>query len=297
MGFRVNTEFIGYTVKYMTMNKIIVAFDGSYYSRSALNYALQLGKIDKSVIEGVFLEDLTAYHQFSPVFDAPYMVGLAEDVIEELKTENAQNITSNIEQFEEECQKVDMPYIIDRESGIPSLQLLNESKFADLIITGSVTYFSNLSYTVDYNLVSDMLANSHCPVMVVPEENHPVSRVLFAFDGSNSSIFAIKYFIQLFPNLLKDSENYLVHIGKSKDVEDQLINKMKGYFSNHGIEPQIIEVEGGAAEELLHLEKITPNSLMVMGAFGRNVFSRLFKSSIGKRIVKARSVPVFVAHD
>ena len=279
------------------MKKILVAFDGSYYSESALEYAIQIARSSNSLIYGIFLEDLTAYHQFSPVFSAPEMMGLADEAIIELKKENKQNIEENITHFRETCSKAGIQYEVDEESGIPSQELIKESMYADLVITGSVTYFSNVSYAADSSLVSDLLENSHSPVLVVPEQHYQIQSIVLAFDGSASSIYAIKTFLYLFADFVKDKNVTLLSVVKDENDHIEGERRLLNYIKNYQPEAKHEKITGKPVDEILHFAKLSQNSLVVMGSFGRGAFSKLFKTSVGEKIVKSKSVPVYVAHE
>lgn len=279
------------------MKKILIAFDGSYYSVAALNYAIAFAKTENAMIEGVFLEDITAYHQFSPIFDAPDMVGLAEEVLQELKSTSQQSIQENVEKFAGACTEKKVQYRVERESGIPSIELVQKSLFADLIVLGSVTYFSNLSYRTDISLVSDILSRAHCPVIVVPEQWHPVQHVNFTFDGSASSVFAMRQFLYLFPNLVEQSSISIISVVGKEDEKVEHEEEALAFLKLYKPEFDREVLVGKPSDELLHYAEISGHSMVVMGAFGRSAFSKLFKSSLGRKIVEARTVPVFVAHE
>lgn len=279
------------------MKKILVAFDGSYYSIAALQYAIQFAKPEQAVVAGIFLEDITAYHQFSPIFKSPDMIGLAEEVIHDIKAEQKQTVEENIAKFKNTCIKEGINYEIDHEAGIPSMQLIEETIYADMVIIGSVTYFSNISYTSDHKLVSDLLAKSHSPVLVVPEKDYPIHSIIMAYDGSPSSAFAIKQFIYLFPNLLNTCKSTLLSVVENDDDHVEGEQRLYALISLHSKNTERDIITGKPADEILHYAKLSDNSLIVMGAFGRGAFSKFFKSSLGKKVVSARSVPVFVAHE
>lgn len=279
------------------MKKILVAFDGSYYSEAALHLALGLAKREKAHLTGVFLEDVTAYHQFSPIFEAPDAVGLAEDVIRDLKNEVRENLSLNVERFKATCDQAAIPYRIEVEEGIPSMELLDETQFADLCIVGSVTYFSNLSFSAESRLLSDLLAKAHCPVLVVPEKNEGIEHVILTYDGSASAVYAIKRYLQLFVESVRVVPTTLLTVLKSEDATFPDAAALLAYVQEYCPDVGVQQLVGKPSEQILYLAKTTPGSLVVMGGYGRNAFSQLLKSSVGKQIVHARTVPVLVAHE
>jgi nucleotide-binding universal stress UspA family protein len=278
------------------MKRILVAFDGTFYSDAALQYAAQVARAEKAQICGIFLEDVTTYHQFSPIFDAPEAIGVADDVIQELRSEVRQNIDGNIRRFREFCEREGISFTIHQNAGIPSLLLIDETAYADMVVIGSMTYFSNLSYSSESRLLSDLLTSSHCPVMVVPEQFEPVKHVVLAFDGSSSSTYAIRTFLQLAPDWLKSLKVSLFSVVKKDGQEVPGEDAMWSYLKLHRPVFSIEKVTGKPDEEILHYAGLAANALVVIGSFGRGTFSQMFKSSLGKQLLDARSVPIFVAH-
>lgn len=279
------------------MQNLLVAFDGSFYSEAALNYAIRLAKVEGARITGVFLEDVTAYHQFSPIFEAPEIVGLGEEMIEELKKENRQTIRENVSRFTNHCNDAGVKFKVEQETGIPSRQLIEETLFADCLLMGSVTYFSNIAFTTDVSLLNEVLRKAHCPVIVVPEKARDIGHVLFTYDGSPHAIYAIREFLHLFPNALKLVETTLLTVVASEDERkegvDQLLEYLKLYLPNVARERLV----GNTSDELLHFAELSNNALVVIGGYGRSAFSRLFRASVSKRLVDAQAIPVFVAHE
>jgi nucleotide-binding universal stress UspA family protein len=277
------------------MKKILVAFDGSFYSESALSYAIQLAGYDNSLAQGVFIEDLTAYHQFSPLFDVPDLFDLSDHVLADLKNENLQNIEININRFEQSCKSAGIQYAIEKKSGIPAMDLLEETAFADVVVTGAVTYFSNLSYSPNRSLVSDLLDKALSPVIIVPENYREFREVLFAYDGSAASQKAIKCFVHLFPGLMDQIPTTLLVVNETGKKADSP-ERMAKYLALCCKQVKLAEIKGKPAEEIMHFTKINQNALLVLGASGRNLFTDFFSGSVGRKIVKSNSIPVFIMH-
>lgn len=279
------------------MKKIVVAFDGSYYSEAALEMAIQVARREEAVVAGLFLEDVTAYHQFSPIFEAPEVIGLAEEVIQELKSEVKDNLTINMERFRKTCEAEGVSYVMEAEEGIPSMKLVEETQWADLCVIGSVTYFSNLTIKTESRLLSELLFKAHSPVLVVPEKVDPLTNVLLTYDGSSSAVYAMKRYLHLFPRSAASLPATLLSVVKHEGDEqphlEELFNYLRMYIPH--LEKECLV--GHPSEEILHRAKTVPGSLVIMGGYGRNAFSQLLKSSVGKKVVHARAVPVLVAHE
>lgn len=279
------------------MKKILVAFDGSYFADAALQLAIDMAKREKAFITGVFLEDITAYHQFSPIFDAPEAVGLAEEVIQEMKSEARSAISVNVDRFKDSCVAAGIDYAIEVEEGIPALELIAETQYADICIVGAVTYFSNLSFATESKLLSDLLAKAHCPVVVTPEHIAPHAHTILTYDGSASAVYAIKRYLQLFAASVATQPITLLTVVKQEGEHFPEAATLLQYVKAYCPQVEVQQLLGKPAEQILYMASSTPGSLVVMGGYGRNAFSQLLKSSVGKQVVDARTVPVFVAHE
>src|SRR5450759_3916273 len=128
-----------YIIKTIIMKKIIIPFDGGHFSKGAFSFASSLHAIKPILLAGVFLPELDyARFIFVPTaFSAPGYVPLFENVKEG-------EVESNIQQFSDLCQKNSIEYRVHKdlsESSIP--QLTRETRFADLMIIGSETFYKN----------------------------------------------------------------------------------------------------------------------------------------------------------
>jgi hypothetical protein len=143
--------------------------------------------------------------------------------------------------------------------------------------------------------IKEVLAKSECPVVIAPFSFYGIDEVLFAYDGSASSVFAIKQFIYLFPELADKKVTILQVLENDNEtiVEKEKIGELlQQHYSNIGFQ----SLHGKAGDELFgHLIK-KKNVFVVMGAFGRGMFSGFFKHSTGELIIKTINLPVFIAH-
>ncbi len=261
-----------------------------------MEYALQLAARYQSFVAGVFLEDVTAYHQFSPVLEAPEAVGLAEEVLVELRQESKDRLKAEVDRFSERCSRSGVSWGIVEEAGIPARDLIDETLYADLCIIGAVTYFGSLTVGPDTGLLTDVLSKSHCPVLVVPEDTTPIRHVVLAYDSSVSSVNAIKRYLSVFPSAAEDWSHTLVTVVAGSPAPGPQETDLLRYLRHHIPDVRREVLTGDAVQEILHFASQYAGTLLVMGSFTRNTISKLLKPSVGKQVVKAHLVPVLVAH-
>ena len=148
------------------------------------------------------------------------------------------------------------------------------------------------------SFVIDILEDAHCPVMVVPGKIQSVENVFLCYDGSSSSIYAIKMYSYLFPEwssklttLASFNESSSNHLVNSENVKDLLHQ----HFTNLKID---VEHHNRVGDALYSYFKVNEeNAFIVMGAYGRSAFSRLFKKSMANTIIRKVRLPIFISHE
>ena len=184
------------------MEKILLAIDATNPNRNALEFACYLARLTKSKITGVFLENLVADEK--PVLKQ--MQGLAYvdwevDKKSDEYTSKMELIERNISIFKEGCINREVHCGVHRDRGVPAEELIEESRFADVIVADAETSFNKRYEGIPTEFVKDILKKTECPVIIAPESFDVVDEIIFTYNGSSSSVFAIKQFTYLFPQL------------------------------------------------------------------------------------------------
>ncbi|HYV91641.1 MAG TPA: universal stress protein [Chitinophagales bacterium] len=276
------------------MKKILAVFDGLRYSASTIEYAADVAKATDSLLVGVFLRDLT-YSRFMYTYswEIPTQYALDYDRIEKEDEEKMRDI---IALFEKTCEDKGVHFKIHGHTGVPLMELLEESAFADLLMIDTRTSFFNVGGQTPSTFLKDLLAESKCPVLIIPDHPEQVKHTVVAYDGSDSSVYAMKMFSYIFPEW-KELDTTVVtvnhsasnHIPKNRDVKDLA----SGHFKNVSF-----KVLNGKPEKELekYLKKNGKDAVVVMGSYGRSALSRMFHASISNKILKDVKVPLFITH-
>jgi hypothetical protein len=143
--------------------------------------------------------------------------------------------------------------------------------------------------------VQDTLHGAECPVLVVPEKfRFPVNNIL-CYDGSESSVYAIKQFAYLFPEM-SQNPTILIYAKGNADTEFPDEVNMEELVARHF--PQLtitmLDLEPGKDLRAWLAEKEA--AIVVSGSFGRSLLSRLFKKSFAAGLINDHRLPVFIAH-
>ena len=278
------------------MEKILLTIDAVNPNMTSLEFAGYLGRLTKSKITGIFLEN--KLNEQRPVLSKAYAV--AEGDIEQedtLKSEHIKNeiIEKNIDLFKQCCITKEVGFTVHRDRGNPFRELITESRFADVLIVDADISFRKSYEGVLTGFVKDILKHAECPVVIAPESFESIDEIVFAYNGSASSVYAMKQFSYLFP-AFKTKKTTILQVnseGKWRDPEKYIL---KEWLHEHYANLHFEALKGEADTELFGYLLKRKNTFIVMGAYGRSTVSQLFKSSEADLLIKTINQPIFIAH-
>lgn len=275
------------------MKKILAVFDGVNYSNHTASFGIDLARQTDSLLVGVFLHDLT-YSRFvyTYAWDVPtqYYYGF-----QEIEEEENLKIKSNSEFFRKQCEKAGIKHKLHLDNGVPIQELLKECAFADLLLIDTTTSFLKIGDNTPSIFLKDLLSEAKIPVMILPDMEQPVNRAIIAYDGSDSSVYALKMYSYLFPewgnlptNIVTVNHSTSNHIPKNRDLKDLADLHFRNItYSVFNGEPET---------ELTKFVKKHPDSIVVMGSYARSTWSRMFHASVSNKILKEVKSTLFIAH-
>ncbi len=278
------------------MNKIIAAFDGLKYSESTCEYAVDIAQTTKSHLTGVFLDDrtYTSYKIYELVLDQ----GVSEKKLKTFKEKDNQTRAIAANYFEKKCQTAGINFNVHHDKNVALQDLLHESVFADLIVINHSESFTHYEEEYPTRFIKDLLSNSQSPVFLVPVSYNKIEKLIFLYDGTSTSIYAIKMFNYLFPQF----ENLPVEVISIKSMESTLhipdYQLLKEFLKRHYSSIQYTVLKGIPEIEIVnHLKDEEDNVLAILGAYRRTMLSRWFKSSMADALIKELKLPLFIAHN
>jgi len=271
------------------MKKILLLSNGFSTSRNTLDYAIYLAKNAKATLYALMVSSLNPRDEESYLFPSDINttdVDFTRETNEEetLKLENAE-----IELFEKACRNNNVAFIVSKIRSRFLDSVIDQSVFADLIICDEKSDERKFS-------LNSLMANVHCPIVVIPGDASPFNEIILTFDETSSSMHAIRQFTYLFSSWCH-LPAYLVSVIPQNVIGleyTELLNEwLQHYYPNISIEI----LKGKEKEDLPAFINKHQNAIVIMGSFGRSSLSRLFKDSLATTILdKTRSV-LFIAHD
>jgi nucleotide-binding universal stress UspA family protein len=238
-----------------------------------------------------------------PAFAYPYINDLAmtgalmPEMDRMAEQEDQQETNDIIRFFGDACTEANVSFKISPVVDISFDELIHHSAFSDLIIADAKARFPETPSMPITISLSDLLADAHCPVLLLQQEIKQPGQVILTYDGDFSSIHAIKMFSYVFPEwrLLPTS---LLSVSTGKDAQLEYEEHLKDWLARHFDRLTMELLKGKPKKELVKaVQSKGPETIVVMGAYGRTAVSRLFRRSFSDSIINETAAALFIAHE
>jgi hypothetical protein len=279
------------------MEQILLIMDGTKPDRCCLDFACYLAGITHSKITALFggsikESELPVQKQ---LFALPYVETIvAADVPENLIMKRS--VEDNEILFREACTSRNVNHTVRRNFKVSVSDIIKESRFTDFIIINPETSIPSKNEGSPTRFVKEILMASECPVILAPYSFEGISEIAFPYDGSEASVFAIKQFTHLFPEL-NTKKISLIQVdqnnGQALRENDKIMALLTSHFSN----VEIVHLLGNPSNELYNYLLGKKDIFVVMGAYGRNATFNVFKRSTAELSLETINLPFFIAHN
>lgn len=273
------------------MKKVLLAFDGSNFSMGAFEFAKCLNEIEPILATGVFIPQVdyaNLWSYASATAGAGYVPLIEEG--------SADIVQTNILQFENACQKNGVAYRVHKDFYSFALpELKTESRFADVIILSGELFYKGVMENNQFDYLRDALHAAECPVLIVPEHYQFPANNILAYDGSEESVYAIKQFAYIFPELAKNP-TLLVYADNVERKEFPSKQNIVELITQHYKDLTFYKLELESKRYFSTWTHERKGSIVVSGSFGRSVFSQMMRKSFVRDLIKDNKIPVFIAH-
>jgi hypothetical protein len=173
-------------------------------------------------------------------------------------------------------------------------ELITETRFADLLIVSSELFYENIEKNQPNDYLRKTLHESECPVMLVPENFIAPFSLILAYDGKASSVFAIKQFAYLFPELADMDALLVTAEDDGRDMPK--LEYIEELTARHFSALTIQNLSGENKHSFGNWISEKRGSLLITGAYGRGELSSLFKKSFVTDVIRQHKIPIFIAH-
>jgi nucleotide-binding universal stress UspA family protein len=277
--------------------KIILAVDGSKYSRWATDVLLGLPLAEEPEIEIMHVVDVPTVTE---ALIAPSMVGKyrkGNAAMAEKKFDLAQRLTAQVlERVRKRWTRVGA--IITRGSVADTIVARARKEKANLIIVGA-RGLSNIQRFLLGSVSQKIVTYAPCSVLVVKQNIRTVKRVLVAVDGSKASDKAVRFLSARFvPKKLQGTVMYVweypIQPHPASALMQVIAQKYSQPLARSGLKTDAMWVMGHSAQKIVKVAAQKRPHLVVIGSRGLTGLNRFFLGGVSHQVVKHSRESVLV---
>jgi hypothetical protein len=273
------------------MNKIVLPIEGGQYPKDCLEIAAHLNRVSPLLLTAAIVPDVDYASRWSVpggFATASYLAEVSSDEIEA--------ITKTTARLKEYCREFNIWNIVREDQFDLALQeIRKESRFADLLLISIQNFFKNISPDQPNAYLKEMLHHSESPVLLVPEKPKLPEQVVFAYDGSASSVFAMRQFTYLFPEFIGRPVT-VVHLCDEKDDPVPDADFLLEWLRRHAYQVELLKLQMSKSDFLIAWMRNLEAPWLIAGSFGRSSWSEAFTKSFITESIQRPAYPVFLAH-
>jgi nucleotide-binding universal stress UspA family protein len=278
------------------MENIIVILDAAKPRTQLIEFSCYIANLSRARLSAYFIERVFGNDvpRQKLLFALPYVDTITSSDLDE-NNQNAIRYVENEKAFCDACMNRGVTVEVIRNRQTTLEELIIESRFAELIILDPEISFGSNAETVLSREVEEFIHQAECPVMVAPYNFYGIDEIIFTYDGSKSSVFAIKRFIELFPEL-SNLKATALQIAEGTAIRFRENTKVMQLIASQFPNVKFRQLTGKASDQLFSYLIDKNRTALVLGAYGRGFSSMMFKPSIARLIVKTLNLPVFISH-
>ena len=275
------------------IKELLVGVDGSDYSKAASYHACSLAKTHGARINGLAAADTAGvehwYHQPKPLGAG----SMDHEAYEKKLSETRSRAKNAAEDFKRICEERGVKYSVEVKEGDPAQHILQAAGLNDVLILGQRTCFSFEAEEGDYcDTWWDVLMQSRRPLILVPEKDREIKKVMIALDLQRLTDRLIYNYIHLDP--YPGAEVHLMHAREKSEKQTEIPKEFIEYFKVHGFEVTSKVIYGdGAGQAIVDYAQAEEMNLLVLGVHTVSKVWSAIIGSTGKFVIEHLDIPIF----
>lgn len=277
------------------MKKVIAAVDAINFTENQLVYFNNAARLLGGKLVVVFLENIVGVPFPVATTFSEGAYAYIEENYQNTLAERKEHIREKVKLFDTVCINKNIDASLHKKAGMPLEEMIRESRFADLLMVNNNSTFATLFDTNPPKFVKDVLREVQCPVLVLPSDQKEIQELVFTYNGSFSSMYAIRQFTGLFQNFADKKVTVLCvdEYNTNKVEEEHLLSE---YLRYHYTNWEIKLLKGDPSSEIIAYLMQRNNYILTLGAYGRSKVSQFFHHSDAEKILEILNTYVFITH-
>lgn len=213
--------------------------DGSADAERLLDCSMKIFHNQQDHFKGAFVEGISTGN-LNDVFDSMEHLNTQytrSEIIEKILHTDLNNSTEFIERFVHKCDELSLRTKVFIGAEEMNEDLVQESMFNDLFLIGKDIFRKPNVNKHSFDAIESLMRNTKCPILLLSCEQITFQNVVLIYDGSKRSFDAIKLFMYLMGDTMKNNGLILnvVVTDNSADNEKGVIDYLKNYKQHFSI--------------------------------------------------------------
>lgn len=276
------------------IKSILLSVDGSIYTDAQVKHAIKLAKAFKARIRVLSIVDVRIF-EWAVVMGTDGFVPVIPSNV--YKEESKKILESKVEAVLKKCSQILSKEKIDFETeklhGSPSDIICEKAALVDLLIIGARGEFAKWKKTLVGATLDAVMRQWNKPILITPQKFQKISKILFAYDGSDRSNKALQLLAFCATNLKATVTILTVH--DNQQIRKKLLNEASIYLAPYEITVELIGASGNPEKEIIRVSQDDKCDLIIMGAFGHSRIREAILGSTTEQVIRHASIPVLLS--
>ncbi|NLO27421.1 MAG: universal stress protein [Actinobacteria bacterium] len=276
------------------IKSLLVAMDSSAYARAGLDHALELAKVYKARVTGLYVLDVR-YLEMPPYVDYSYSFEAVPPVVAPLDLMDKFRAKSEriLGDVREKVEKAGMTIETRIEEGVPGQVIADMGDAFDLIVMGKRGEHAKWARDLLGPTAESVTRRSASPVLLVEQKWRAVNKALVLFDGSHPANRGLK----LAADLALRTGIALRVLTADDDAErgEATVAEARAYLEPLALDASYSAFPGKAVKAATTALADDPADLVIMGMRGHSPLRYLILGRTTEQLMRSVELPVLLA--
>lgn len=276
------------------IKSILLSVDGSTYTEAQVKYCIQLAEAFNCKIKVLSIVDIRIF-EWAVVMGTDGFVPMVPSNI--YKEESQKILETKADAVLDKCSRIlkqeGIDFEVEKISGPPVDIICEKARVVDLLLMGARGEFAKWKSRIVGATLDAVVRQWNKQILVTPEKFKRVSKVLFAYDGSDRANKALQL-AGLFGTGL-DVPVVILTIHDKKAIRKKYLDEAEIYLEPYKIPVELLGVSGHAEQEILNIADERQCDLIIMGAFGHSRIRETILGSTTEHVLKNKKIPVLLS--
>lgn len=276
------------------IKSILLSVDGSSYTEAQVKYCIQLAEAFNCKIKVLSIVDIRIF-EWAVVMGTDGFVPMVPSNI--YKEESQKILETKADAVLDKCSSIlkqeGIDFEVEKISGPPVDIICEKARVVDLLLMGARGEFAKWKSRIVGATLDAVVRQWNKQILVTPEKFKRVSKVLFAYDGSDRANKALQL-AGLFGTGL-DVPVVILTIHDKKAIRKKYLDEAGIYLEPYKIPVELLGVSGHAEQEILNIADERQCDLIIMGAFGHSRIRETILGSTTEHVLKNKKIPVLLS--